>query len=159
MFVVHKESGRILGVEDVFATRQEVEDFLKAVEETKSTDCMASGYAHECREVEQNFYMIPAVFDGMETKGHTTLTEVDEKMAKDLWLQGMSILIRDRKLPKPVDDLEENAKNVVAGHGKIWYSMYKYPENTLRHTYEQIWQGDKKNWLAQFGEIHYLIFI
>lgn len=162
MVLVRKSDGRIIGIEDYFSTEKEVKDFLKAVEETvapriASGEVKASGYTHEYREVQQHFYMIPSVVGRMKTKGHTTLTEIDEKMAKDLWLQGRSIIVHARALPEPVDDLEQNVKNLRADAGTMFHSMSRYPENSLRHTYDEIWEIDKYNFEHQFGEIHFVI--
>lgn len=168
MVLVRKSDGRIIGIEDYFSTEKEVKDFLKAVEETvapriKSGEVKASGYTHEYREVEQHFYMIPSVVNDvvtggpMRTKGHTTLTEIDEKWAKNSWLNGKDILVRARPLPEPVDDLEQNVKNLRAGAATIFHSMSRYPENSLRHTHSEIWEIDKYNFLQQYGEIHFVI--
>lgn len=162
MVLVRKSDGRIIGIEDYFSTEKEVKDFLKAVEETvapriASGEVKASGYTHEYREVQQHFYMISSVVGRMKTKGHTTLTEIDEKMAKDLWLQGRSIIVHARALPEPVDDLEQNVKNLRADAGTMFHSMSRYPENSLRHTYDEIWEIDKYNFEHQFGEIHFVI--
>lgn len=163
MVLVRESDGRIMGVEDYFSTKQEVDEFLKAVEESMRKDCQASGYTHEYREVEQRFYMIPSVVsdvvtgEPMKTKGHTTLTEIDEKMAKDLWLNGKDIIIHSMALPEPVDDLEQNVKNLRVGAGTMFHSMSRYPENSLRHTHSQIWEIDKYNFQHQYGEIHFVI--
>lgn len=168
MVLVRKSDGRIMGVEDYFSTQQEVEDFLKAVEDIVAPkiergEVKASGYTHEYREVQQHFYMIPSIVDDvvnggpLRTKGHTTLTEIDEKMAKDLWLNGKDILVHARALPEPVDDLEQNVNNLRVGAAKVFHSMFRYPENRLRHTYSQIWEIDKYNFLHQYGEIHFVI--
>lgn len=168
MVLVRKSDGRIMGIEDYFSTEKEVKDFLKAVEETvapriASGEVKASGYTHDYREVEQHFYMIPSVVNDvvtggpMRTKGHTTLTEIDEKMAKDLWLQGKNIIVHQRALPEPVDDLEQNVKNLRAGAGTMFNSMSRYPEGSLRHTHSEIWEIDKYNFKHQYGEIHFVI--
>ena len=162
MVLVRESDGRIIGIEDYFSTEKEVKDFLKAVQETvapriASGEVKASGYTHEYREVQQHFYMIPSVVGPMKTKGHTTLTEIDEKMAKDLWLQGRSIIICARALPEPVDDLEQNVKNLTANTGTMFYSMSRYPESSLRHSYDEIWEIDKYNFKHQYGEIHFVI--
>lgn len=168
MVLVRESDGRIMGVEDYFSTKQEVEDFLKAVEDTVAPriergEVKASGYTHEYREVEQHFYMIPSVVNDvvtggpLRTKGHTTLTEIDEKMAKDLWLNGKDILVHASSLPEPVEDLVQNVNNLRACAGTIFRSMSRYPENRLRHTHSQIWEIDKYNFQHQYGEIHFVI--
>lgn len=162
MVLVRKSDGRVIGIEDYFATKQEVEDFLKAVEETvapriESGEVKASGYTHEYREVEQKFYMLPAVIDGQPSKGHTTLTEIDEGTAKSLWLGGRDMIIHGRPLPEPVEDKEQNVVNLRNVPGTMFHSMSRYPENELRRTYDEIWEIDVYNFKHQYGEIHFII--
>lgn len=153
MMLVRKDDGQVCGIEDYFATKAEVDGFLGMV-----AGNTASGYTHEARLVERHFYMIPVHIPGVSpTKGYTTLTELDEHTAKCLWLGGRTINIQACSLPEPTLDLARNVQNLLSMCGTVW-TRPNVPESELRHTYDEIWESDKKTWLNQHNDqIHFII--